>query len=130
MHSTVFFKEHEGIVPDPINGSPSEVPLWSGLGSLPPPPAAAAYGNTSVQSNLPSLELSAVGNHQFTVAKEPEDHQHGLAKGNTTQFALFSGNNFSNLYIQTFSSILSFLFYSFFFFHLFNTGNICSNVLT
>ncbi|KAI3447412.1 hypothetical protein Pfo_004077 [Paulownia fortunei] len=86
MH-TVFFKEHGGIIPNPINGALSEVPRWSGLGSQPP---AAAYGDTFMQSKLTSLELSAGGN-QFTVAKEPEDQQ-GLGKGNTTQFTLFSGD--------------------------------------
>nr|AWW87402.1 NF-Y2 protein [Tectona grandis] len=88
MH-TVFFKEHEGIhAENPINGAPppSAVPRWSGLGGSQPPPAVA-YGENLIQSKLASLELSAVGNGQFSVAKED---QQALGKGNITHFTLFS----------------------------------------
>ncbi|KAI3471887.1 hypothetical protein Pfo_028575 [Paulownia fortunei] len=86
MH-TVFFKEHEGIAQNSINGALSAVPRWSGLGSQLPP---VAYSEAFVQSKLASLELSAGGNGQFNAAKETEDQQ-GLGKGNTTHFTLFSG---------------------------------------
>ncbi|EYU38682.1 hypothetical protein MIMGU_mgv1a010361mg [Erythranthe guttata] len=85
---TVFFKENEGVAPNHLNVSLSELPRWIGLGSQ---PAAAVYGDPFVQSKLTSLELPAGGRNQFTVAKDT-DNQQGLEKGITTQFTLFSGD--------------------------------------
>ncbi|KAK6147270.1 hypothetical protein DH2020_018182 [Rehmannia glutinosa] len=91
MH-TVFFKEHQGILQNSSNRPPTAVPLWSGLGSQ--LPTVAYGGEPYAQSKLASLELSAGGNGQFNIgAKEAEDEQGGLGKGNTTNthFTLFSG---------------------------------------
>lgn len=70
MH-TIFFKENEGIFPDPIDGSQSEVPLWSVVGSQPPP---AAYKNHYLQSKLipAALRLSPGRNLDSAVAKESQ----------------------------------------------------------
>ncbi|XP_051131918.1 nuclear transcription factor Y subunit A-10-like [Andrographis paniculata] len=85
MH-TVFFKEHqENVAQDSgADGCLSSVTPWSELRSQPQP--AVAYTETFGQSKMASLEL-------FAGAKQPEEHQFGLAaKGNTTPFTLFSGD--------------------------------------
>ncbi|KAK4396581.1 Nuclear transcription factor Y subunit A-10 [Sesamum angolense] len=100
MHA-VFFKEHDGISQNSLTG-------WTAIGSQPPPYAG---GDSLVQSKLAALELSAAGNTHFCGgAKEPQDHEQGMGKGNVTHFTLFPGEcktaeNGEKTPLQTISSI-------------------------
>ncbi|KAL1566114.1 nuclear transcription factor Y subunit A-2-like [Salvia divinorum] len=74
MH-TIFFKESEGIFQDP-----QEIPLWSVVGSPPPPPTP---------QKAPSLEISVGKNLQLGVAKESDEDRRVLAKEDSTHFTVF-----------------------------------------
>uniref|UniRef100_A0A5B7ANE3 Nuclear transcription factor Y subunit n=1 Tax=Davidia involucrata TaxID=16924 RepID=A0A5B7ANE3_DAVIN len=81
MH-TICFKEHEGIVQNPI-GPLSSVPWWSGLDSQ------SAYGESFGQLKSSSMERPTSGD-QLTATKQAErGTEQGLVKGNTTQFTIF-----------------------------------------
>ncbi|KAG6412148.1 hypothetical protein SASPL_124817 [Salvia splendens] len=67
MH-TIFFKENEGIFQDP-----HEIPLWSVVGSPPPPKVLSLAGK----------------NLQLGVAKESDEDRRVLAKEDSTHFTVF-----------------------------------------
>ncbi|XP_059646574.1 nuclear transcription factor Y subunit A-10-like isoform X2 [Cornus florida] len=87
MH-TVYFKEHEGIVPNPFGPLSSvPVPWWSGLGS------PSAHGESYGQ--LKSSSMAASGD-QLTATKQAERGTEQAVE-KATQFTFLSGDSKSSL---------------------------------
>ncbi|KDP36098.1 hypothetical protein JCGZ_08742 [Jatropha curcas] len=87
---TLFFKENDGIVHNPIGqlSSVPSIPWWSNLGPQ------SAYGESFGSFKLSSMEQS-IGGDQVTAMKQARrGTEQGLDidKGNTTQFTMFSGD--------------------------------------
>lgn len=87
MHTTTFFKENGGIFSDPINGSQSEVPLWSVVGSQPPP-----YNNHYLQSKLIPVALRISAGRNLDHSAVAKESQVLAIKDTTDHFTVFPGN--------------------------------------
>ncbi|KAJ9181284.1 hypothetical protein P3X46_009428 [Hevea brasiliensis] len=86
---TLYFKEHEGIVHNPIGqlSSVPSVPWWSTFGSQ------SVYGESCGLVKASSIEQSSTGGDQLTAIKQASRcTEKGLDKGNTTQFTIFPGD--------------------------------------
>ncbi|KAF2289604.1 hypothetical protein GH714_037417 [Hevea brasiliensis] len=86
---TLYFKEHEGIVHNPIGqlSSVPSVPWWTTYGSQ------SVYGESCGLVKASSIEQSSTGGDQLTAMKQASRcTEKGLDKGNTTQFTIFPGD--------------------------------------
>lgn len=106
MHS-VYFKEYEGIVQNPVGHlSAASAPWWSGLGTQLP------YGESVGELKSLSVEHHSNGD-QFTATKIAEHAtEQGLGKGITSQFTIFPGNFLSCACFVHFAEMSDSLFYS------------------
>ncbi|KAB2607963.1 nuclear transcription factor Y subunit A-10-like [Pyrus ussuriensis x Pyrus communis] len=85
---TVYFKEHEGIAPNPIGQFSSALsgPWWSAFGSQP------VYGESCGQSKPFTREQPNTGDH-FTATKlAGQGTEQELEKGHTNLFTIFPGD--------------------------------------
>lgn len=81
---TVYFKEHEGIVPNPM-GQMS--PWWSALA-----PSQSVYGESCAQLKPFTMEHPNKGDQFISTKQAGRGTEQGLDRGNTTQFTIFPGN--------------------------------------
>nr|QJD20782.1 nuclear factor [Ceanothus thyrsiflorus] len=85
---TIFFKEHEGLLPNTIGqlSSVPSAPWWSAFGSQ------SIYGESCGQLKPLSMEHLGSGDQLSATKQAGRGTELGPDKGNTTQFTIFPGD--------------------------------------
>ncbi|KAF4369087.1 hypothetical protein F8388_013416 [Cannabis sativa] len=85
---TIYFKEHEGLVPNTIGhlSSISSLPWWSAYGSQ------SVFGDSCGQLKPLSMEKPGTGELLFSTKHEGRATDFGPDKGNTNQFTISPGD--------------------------------------
>lgn len=81
---TVYFKEHEGVVHNPLGQL--SAPWWSAIASQ------SVYGESCGQLKSFSMEHPSGGDQLIANKHAGRGADHVAARGNTTQFTIFAGN--------------------------------------